>query len=244
MYGGANSLNSYYDKDNGPIGGLAKPPPVDETTFYFSWFIQIVGFIISIWCSRAFTWWFLIGIIMSVLYSHTSIRLKGSPIFSVIIVALMQGFGAYCAGWIAAGRQMEDMMTVKGMLGSLSTQFITVGIYPLTQVYQFKDDIKHKDNTLAVALGISLSFKFAISFILLGCMLMAILVYNYYSRLQASIFIIYSLLLVYNIYQWGQKFRVDEVKKNFKVLHTICFVNSSCFFLFSIGNLTGLLNFL
>jgi hypothetical protein len=37
MYGGANSLNSYYDKDEGPIGGLERPPPVDDSTFYLSW---------------------------------------------------------------------------------------------------------------------------------------------------------------------------------------------------------------
>lgn len=37
MYGGANSLNSYYDKDEGPIGGLKNPPPVNATTLILSW---------------------------------------------------------------------------------------------------------------------------------------------------------------------------------------------------------------
>src|SRR6266545_6219134 len=31
LYGGMNAFNSYFDRDEGPIGSLADPPPVDQT---------------------------------------------------------------------------------------------------------------------------------------------------------------------------------------------------------------------
>jgi len=244
MYGGANSLNSFYDKDDGPIGGLAEPPPVDNTTFYLSWAIQLIGFLLSFNGPRAFTWWFLAGMIMSVCYSHPRIRLKGSPIGSVVVVSFMQGFGAYCAGWIAGGRPVIHMLNTKGILGAVGVQAMTIGLYPLTQVYQYKDDIKHKDNTLAVALGIERSFQFSIFFVLLAGFFLSWMTYSFYSKFQAAVLIAYILSMAYVINLWGKGFDVNNVKYNFAILHRINTVNAICFFGFTLGHFTGLLSYI
>src|SRR5919198_169880 len=34
LYGGMNAFNSYYDRDEGPIGALLDPPPVNDLVFY------------------------------------------------------------------------------------------------------------------------------------------------------------------------------------------------------------------
>src|SRR5919201_382437 len=36
LYGGMNAFNSYYDRDDGPIGALLDPPPVDHLVLYVS----------------------------------------------------------------------------------------------------------------------------------------------------------------------------------------------------------------
>src|SRR4051812_29698615 len=36
LYGGATAFNSYYDRDEGPVGGLERPPPVVAELLPFS----------------------------------------------------------------------------------------------------------------------------------------------------------------------------------------------------------------
>jgi len=242
MYGGVNALNSYYDKDDGPIGGLLHPPPVDESLFYFSWATKLLGFALTFLCPFAFTCWYLAGMFMSVAYSHPSIRLKSSPIGSAATVTFFQGFGAYCAGWIAGGVPVSSMITLKGMLGALGVQSMALGFYPLTQIYQYDSDKKHGDNTLAVALGIENSFNFSMVFLALGgfgCLVP--LIGLFYNAIEATLLTLYITGLLTTVYIWAQNFDVQKVTQNFHILHRISLVNAGLFFFFTTGHLSGIL---
>ena len=48
IYPASNAYNSYFDKDEGSIGGLEKPPAVDKKLFSVSWAMDIVAVIISL----------------------------------------------------------------------------------------------------------------------------------------------------------------------------------------------------
>src|SRR5215216_5067648 len=37
LYAGGTALNSFYDRDEGPVGGLANPPPLPNTCSNFRW---------------------------------------------------------------------------------------------------------------------------------------------------------------------------------------------------------------
>ena len=47
LYGGGTALNSVYDRDEGPIGGLAAPPPVPPHLLAFSLAWQGIGFLLE-----------------------------------------------------------------------------------------------------------------------------------------------------------------------------------------------------
>ena len=96
IYPASNAYNSYFDKDEGPIGGLENPPPVKIELFYVAWILDIVAFIIA---------YFLGGWILSVAliiyssiskaYSNDKIRLKKYPIISWLTVGVFQGAFTY-----------------------------------------------------------------------------------------------------------------------------------------------------
>src|SRR3989344_3962740 len=52
LFGG---VNSYFDKDEGPIGGLEKPPKMNKWMLAASWSFQIVGLALSIWSGYIYT---------------------------------------------------------------------------------------------------------------------------------------------------------------------------------------------
>jgi hypothetical protein len=47
LFGGANAYNSYFDKDDGPIGGLEHPPKMKKWMYITAWFLQITGIYFS-----------------------------------------------------------------------------------------------------------------------------------------------------------------------------------------------------
>ena len=93
LYGGVNALNTYYDRDTGPIGGLKKPPAVDPSLLRLAWGIQLVGLVVAaaLRLPMAFIAIYAVFMLLSVAYSHPAVRLKGSPLGSALVVALAMG---------------------------------------------------------------------------------------------------------------------------------------------------------
>src|SRR5207302_192440 len=91
LYPGATAFNSYYDRDVGPVGGLAHPPPVPRGLLPFSLAIKCVGAILSATVGQPFLLLYLVFVVLSIAYSHPRIRLKARPIGSLIVVGLGQG---------------------------------------------------------------------------------------------------------------------------------------------------------
>lgn len=91
LYPASNAYNSYYDKDEGPIGGIKSPPKVDKRLLGASLLMELIGLallaIISPW---ALIFMFVYGL-LSKAYSWDKIRWKKRPIFSLGGIALTQG---------------------------------------------------------------------------------------------------------------------------------------------------------
>src|SRR6218665_2693967 len=47
IYTASNAYNSYFDKDEGSIGGLEKPPAVDDKLFWVAWGIDTIAVILG-----------------------------------------------------------------------------------------------------------------------------------------------------------------------------------------------------
>jgi 4-hydroxybenzoate polyprenyltransferase len=153
LYTGITAFNSYYDRDEGPIGGLERPPSPDPTLLPLALFLKAAGLVVAPLCGIAFTVLYLIFVALSFLYSHPSTRWKSSPLFSTLVVTLGQGMLGFLAGWAAARGDLAGIWTDAGTLGAASAALTTLGMYPITQIYQIDEDRGRGDRTLSVMLG-------------------------------------------------------------------------------------------
>ncbi len=69
LYGGATVFNSWWDKDEGPIGGLKNPPEMESWMREISLLIQFIGLIWAFSAGRAFTVVYAVSLVFFWLYS-------------------------------------------------------------------------------------------------------------------------------------------------------------------------------
>lgn len=150
FYGGTTAFNSHYDRDEGPVGGLAHPPPVGPWLLPGSLILQGVGLVIAAWVGTAFLAVCLAFAILGFFYSHPWSRWKGDPWRSWLTVMFGQG-----ALGTAAGVVVRDPFAMTPEIAwGLVAAAVTVGaIYPLTQLFQMDEDRARGDRTIAIALG-------------------------------------------------------------------------------------------
>ena len=154
LYPGITAFNSWFDRDCGPIGGLEHPPQVPRLLLPASLLLQVGGIIVALVLGEALSRIYLILMVLSVLYSHPRTRWKANPWLSLLIVVGGQGGLGYIAGWAAArGGMLVAMPGAEGWLGGGICMAATLGMYPLTQLFQTEEDLARGDRTLCVALG-------------------------------------------------------------------------------------------
>lgn len=168
LYGGTNMFNSYYDRDEGPIGGLEHPPPVDRTMFWTSVGLKAVGLLLSLPLGLGFVICYLLFVVYSVTYSHPAIRIKQRPWASAVSVFFGQGLVGFAAGWLAAGGAADAMLRPLSLLAACSAALTVSALYPLTQVYQVAEDAQRGDLTLARQLGQQRVYWYILALLLVG----------------------------------------------------------------------------
>ena len=170
LYAGITAFNSAYDRDEGPVGGMFAPPPVPSRLLAFSLAVQTFGALLAFAVGPSFLAVYLTIALLGATYSWPRTRWKAHPIASAATVFIGQGALGFLAGWVAARGGVGGIGTERGVLGMLSAAFTTLGLYPLTQVYQIVEDRKRGDRTLAVVLGPTHALMFGG-----GCLLIAAL---------------------------------------------------------------------
>lgn len=157
LYGGTNALNSYYDRDEGPIGGLWSPPPVDRGLLGFAWLVQLSGLPLAIWLGGPFLVAWIALLAIATAYSHPRTRWKAHPLAALTAVALGQGaVGALAGAWATAPRgwqPLADLATPSAGPFLAAAALLVAGLYVVSQVYQTTEDRRRGDATLPVLLG-------------------------------------------------------------------------------------------
>ncbi len=169
IYPASNAYNSYFDKDKGPIGGLAHPPAVSKGLYYTALGIDFMAFLLSYFFINTF---FAVAILIygliSKAYSHPMIRLKKYPFFSWLIVGIFQGAFVYLAIIQTLDNlSINQLLQTKYLLPATLASLNLLAFYPMTQIYQHQEDASRGDLTLSRKLGINGTFIFtAILFML------------------------------------------------------------------------------
>jgi len=164
LNGGTLAINSVFDRDEGDIGYLNAPPPLPRYLLHFSVALLAGGQLLALALPAGFPIAYAICFVMSVLYSVPPFRFKA--VAGVDWVINMWGFGTLTpyAAWAATGRPLD----VGHGLILLAFCPLFAGLYPLTQLYQFDEDRRRGDRTLALILGMQKSLVVAIASVVLA----------------------------------------------------------------------------
>ncbi len=158
LNGGTLALNSAFDRDEGDIAYLKRPPPPPPGLAWFGLGLMVLGMLAALRLPRLYAEAYGLCAVLSVLYSVPPVRLKAIP--GVDWLVNMAGFGFLTpyAGWALTGREVAG----PGRVVLISFALLFGSLYPLTQIYQLDEDRRRGDRTLASALGLDRSLALAI----------------------------------------------------------------------------------
>ncbi|WP_229253797.1 UbiA family prenyltransferase [Dyadobacter sp. NIV53] len=167
VYPASNGYNSYVDRDEDSIGGLENPPLPTIHLFYTTVVLDIAGIVLAaFFVSIPFALCLVLYIAASRAYSSRQIRLKKYPVIGFLVVIIFQGaFTYYMSIAGITGKLLE--LNRENIFVLLGCSFQIAGAYPLTQIYQHKQDLKDGITTLSYKLGYIGTFTFTASMFLL-----------------------------------------------------------------------------
>ena len=150
VYPASNGYNSYMDRDETSIGGLEKPMQPTKQLFLFTVIMDVMAVVLSLIISPVAAVCIFVYIIFSRLYSYRKIRLKKYPVTGYLVVILNQGGLIFFTVFNAADHNAYAIVPWQGII---CATLLIGGFYPITQVYQHKEDAADNVKTISMLLG-------------------------------------------------------------------------------------------
>lgn len=151
LFGGATAYNSWWDKDEGPIGGLKTPPKMAQWMWPASMVMQYIGLAWAVSVNWNYVIIYAVSMLFFWLYSTPLARWKGKPVLSFVAIGISTGTNSFLLGFLAAGGYpitfFEDLI-------ALGVALILLSLYPVSQVFQIKEDLQRGDKTFAARYGL------------------------------------------------------------------------------------------
>ncbi len=225
VYPASNGYNSYMDRDTTSIGGVKKPKQPTKLLFYVTIILDCIAILLSLLISTFFALGILLYILASRAYSYRGIRLKKYPVTGYLTVMIFQGAVTFLLVYHGCS---ASFTTEAPMAGMIASSLLIGGFYPLTQVYQHKEDLKDGVKTISYLLGYNGTFIFtgiiyAMSFIAMG--------YLFFSNLEGKLFYLFQIfmlpVLVY-FFTWFRKVAKDNREANFENTMRMNVIASVC----------------
>ena len=214
LYPASNAYNSYFDKDEGSIGALENPPPVDRTLHHVAWGLDILALILGTLVGWPFVLYLLIYGLISKAYSHDRIRLKKYPVWSWLIVSLFQGGFTYVMTFQAINNTPPgQLFTTRTLLAGLLCTLNIMAMYPITQIYQHNEDARRGDLTLSRLLGIQGTFL--CTFLVFTASLMGFYIY-FEGRSPFYLLVAFLLPAIIFFGLWFLRVRTDAARADFR----------------------------
>lgn len=157
LFGGATAYNSYWDKDEGPVGGLKSPPPMRRWMWRASLFLQFIGLMIALPAGLLFILIYALSIALFWLYSSPHFRWKGTPLRSLFAIGISTGTNSVLMGYLAAG---NNILTSASLVAAFGVALMVLSLYPVSQLYQLDEDLQRGDQTFSIQFGFTGVIRF------------------------------------------------------------------------------------
>jgi len=227
LYSSATAFNSYYDRDEGPVGGLEHPPRVVPALLPFSLVVQAIGWLLAFFVNLPFWLAYAAFGALSFAYSHPRVRLKAHTLSSVMVVGFGQGALAFLAAWAATRGEVGSAWSLDGALGAASSVLLILGLYPLTQLYQIDEDAHRGDRTVVVAWGPRRSFVLAVTCTIAGGVLMLTVLARRFGALDALLVGLGLAAQVATLIWWDLRFDAAQVRANYRRVMRLNVLNAA-----------------
>jgi len=166
LYGGTTALNSVFDRDEGPIGGMRHPEPVGPGLLAWSVVVQVAGLPLAWLVGPAFLISYVLLGLVAAAYSLPWTRWKARPRAALLAVALGQGgVGSLAGWWAAAGPAVAPLSELTGWgpwWAAAVAALVLIGQYVASQAYQVDEDRRRGDLTLPVLVGPARALRLAL----------------------------------------------------------------------------------
>ncbi|MDO7846896.1 UbiA family prenyltransferase [Hymenobacter sp. M29] len=227
-YPASNGYNSYYDKDEGSIGGLKAPPKVTPELLHLVWLFDMMAVAGAALLSWPFAALVVVYLLVSKAYSYEGIRLKKYPLLSTLVVVVFQGAFTLLMTQVGVGAASAQLFEKTNLLLALVSTLFLCGSYPLTQVYQHEEDARRGDRTLSLRLGIRGTFVFAAVGLLAGAAALGLAYWLREEIRPLLIFLVATGPVVFLFSRWAWAVWNDEKAADFEHTMRMNQVSSLC----------------
>ena len=225
VYPASNGYNSYMDRDTESIGLLEKPPAPSYELFWTTIVLDCIGVLLSLLVDPLFTLGMLFYIGASKAYSYRGIRLKRFPYLGYLIVILFQGAATFWLVYYGSSTNKSISVPWQGMV---VCSLLVGGFYPLTQIYQHKQDIEDGVSTISYKLGYDGTFIFcAIVYMLAWVFMAQFFIRNEQLNQLLMIGIFFIPVIVYFI-RWFVMVHKDHKQANFSNTMRMNWLAATC----------------
>jgi len=202
VYPASNGYNSYYDRDEGSIGGLKNPPKANRQLMHLVMLFDVLAVLLAIVLNPLFGGLVALYLLISKAYSYEGIRLKKYPIISTIVVTFFQGAFTFAMVQVGVGLNIKQVLQFPNIGFAIVSTLFLCGSYPLTQIYQHDEDNRRGDKTLSLILGITGTYIFAGISLLLGTAFLLWLYFTAHQFQNIIIFLIATAPVLYFFTNW------------------------------------------
>lgn len=229
LYPASNAFNSYFDKDSESIGGLEKPPEVSKELYYTANAMDGIAFLIGLFISWQFCLMLIIYSLVSRAYSHPAVRLKKYPFLSWLVAGFFQGFFTFCIAYTGISQtSVESLLNTEVLIPAALSSMLLWGSYPMTQVYQHREDARRGDRTLSLVLGIKGTFYFSAAFFLLANAGFFTYYYLYFSFQHALFFQLFLLPMALYFLYWMTRVQKNSALADFRHTMKLTTISAIC----------------
>lgn len=223
LSGGTLALNSFYDKDKGDIGWLNNPPKVPKYLHLYSLALMILGLIVAYLINYRFFIAYFIYFLLSILYSVPPFRWKEKAGFDAFVNAMGYGVLTMYAGYALLDLSLSMTMTLV-----LLIEFMMWGAgFPLTQLYQYKEDKENKYKTLSLILGRKNVFTYSFVLLFVSMLIIIFSVWcGYFSKAMIIImFPLYVYIIVFLLKWRKNSMSIDEKSNMYRAADMMSLYN-------------------